>query len=186
MKAQLQNVVYALTITVTWGISVILFRRAQRTARGSVVDSGVFRADPERSESLLLEVYRQKYLNFRHFDTLRWGVHTVVITAGGLVVTFAAKATEPGGETAITVLLLLFGAFASLGWWLLYRLAYNHMKNSFVLEEVARQIGDLTIPPVSKEWRPLLSSAAFMFMAFVGTLGSVAIATALLRWLGII
>ena len=184
MRAQVQIVVYGLTITATWVISAMLFINARRTANKNV--GSVFQGDPKdkQNATALLEVYRQKYQNFRHFDTLRWSVHTVVITAGGLVVTFAAKATEPSGETETTVLLLLFGVFALLGWWLLYRLTYNHMKNSFALEGVAQLIGDLTIPHVPEDNRQLLLSAAFMFMAFVGTLGSVALTTVLLRLWG--
>jgi hypothetical protein len=184
MNLQWHQGFYVLTFAATLVVSAKLFIRAQRKAREHVVDRGLLPKLSELKDDVLLEIYRQKYLNFRHFDTLRWGVHTVVITAAGLVVTFATR--TDGGRNTITVLLLLFGVFAGLGWWLLYRLGYNHMKNSFVLEGVARQIGDLTIPSVPEHPRSLLLSAAFMFMAFVGTLGSVAIVTAVFRWLGMI
>jgi hypothetical protein len=161
-------------VVATCLLSARCFIKAQRKARE---DSEIFLDLPQPNETVLLEIYRQKYLNFRHFDTLRWGVHTVVITAGGLLVTFAARTTEVR-HTEITVLLLLFGFFAGFSWFLLYRIAYNQMKNSIVLRSVAREIGDLTIPEVPTKWRLLLWSAAFVFMAFVGTLGSLAIVTA--------
>lgn len=168
---------YVATAAAALVASALLFIDAQRKPSQAVIAGKEFSGD----SVALLEIYRQKYLNFRHFDTLRWGVHTVVITAAGLVVTFAARAEELGRQKETTLLVFLFGAFAILCWWLLYRLAYNHMKNSFVLEKIASQIGDPTIPEVPRPWRALLPSAAFAFMAFVGAIGWVAILITLFR-----
>lgn len=177
--------IYGLKVFGIWLLSWWLFRRAQRMASKSIKKTGTVRDDVPADGNVVLEIYRQKYLNFRHFDTLRWGVHTVVIGAAGLVASYAEKATEPSDARYVPILILLFGVFSGLGWWLLYRLVYNQMKNSFALKDVAERIGDLSVPPVSEKPLPTLSSAAFLFMAFVGTLGGIAFVFAFLRLSGL-
>ncbi len=179
----LQIVLYGLVVTGFLWRSHILFARAQEKAKDNVAATGAIRPDLPAESTVLLEIYRQKYLNFRHFDTLRWGVHTVVIAAAGLVAAYAEKATGPDASTYITLLMALFGVFSLLGWWLLYRLAYTHMKNSIALKIIADKIGDWSVPPIAEKGQSTRSSAAFLFMAFVGVLGGLALAFALWRLL---
>jgi hypothetical protein len=89
--------VYVLTVAVTWSLSWCPFARARRKAQTKPVLQDL----DKRSEAVVLEIYRQKYQNFRHFDTLRWGVHAVAITAGGFVITFAPKTTDPVNQDPI-------------------------------------------------------------------------------------
>jgi hypothetical protein len=49
-----------------------------------------------------LEAYRQKYLNFRHFDILRWQVPGLAFLVGGALLSFGQKGQSglpPSGRT---------------------------------------------------------------------------------------
>lgn len=179
-------VAYGMAVGVMCALSGYLFGRARSQAIASIKASGVIQNDLEPSSDALKEIYREKNLNFRHFDTLRWSVHTVVMAAAGLGATYAAQTKAALSDRSIMFLLLLFGVFAELCWWLLYRLAHNHMKNSLALAIVANRLGDLSVPPIPSGLTSTLSSAAFLFMAFVGSLGGIAVATVFLRWFGIL
>ena len=179
--------IYILVILTICFVSWCLFIKAQYAAKTKWGDIEHIEdiEEPSKKIDVLLEIYRQKYLNFRHFDTLRWGVHTVVIAAAGLVATVAGKDAQAMNKPSVTILLFGFAMFSLSGWLLLYRLAYNHMKNSYALEAVAEKLGDKSIPSVP-EGKQTLSSAAFLFMCFIGAVGGAAFVTAALKFFSMI
>jgi hypothetical protein len=113
---------------------------------------------------IALEIYRQKYANFRHFDTLRWQVPGVVIALYAIILNFAG---DKGGPT-VAFLFFLFGLFALSCWWLLVRLRYNTSINTKALQEVARLLGDDTVPPIPAKYK----SAAFWFICVTALTGA--------------
>jgi hypothetical protein len=149
-----------ISMLISWGLSRWLFLGALATAAQHDVSITSQGED-------LLEVYRQKYENFRHLDNLRWGTLTIAVAALGATLAYMA---EKPGTTATGLLFLVLWMFESFCWWFLYRVTVNHRKNHFALVKAGSLIGDKSIPPQTE----YLSSAAFWAMALLGAVAAVA------------
>ena len=95
-----------------------------------------------------LEVYRQRYETFRHFDKLRWQMLQILVAIG----------------TATT--LILRSTSGPLGWWFfmfsgaglvvlsiaMHKINQGLRKNGETLKAKGEAIGDTEIPEVSNQW----------------------------------
>lgn len=94
------------------------------------------------SKEAELEIYRQKYEVFRHFDNLRWQIPTLCISAGSLVIGFAAvKDSKPAWWSFI-----IFGGLSLFSAFAVQRIRDGIEENRQVLTDVAKSIGDDKIP----------------------------------------
>lgn len=94
-------------------------------------------------KDLDLEIYRQKYEIFRHFDNLRWHIPTFCLGAGSILLAFASKKDQPPDWWAFVIfgILSLFSSFA------VKRVRKGIHDNYIVLDKIAKIIGDEDIPP---------------------------------------
>ncbi|HUP62696.1 MAG TPA: hypothetical protein VNA69_20005 [Thermoanaerobaculia bacterium] len=91
-----------------------------------------------------IEIYKQKYENFRHFDRLRWQAPglALAITAGVLAILTQSEIRD-------WIASLLFFFLAIVMWlcaYLMKRINIRLEENRDVLEKVAAKIGDTDIP----------------------------------------
>ncbi len=122
-----------------------------------------------------LEIYKEKYANFRHFDTLRWQIPQLVFVVGGAIASFAPRKEE---SYPPPWLLFLYGPFALLCAWLMRRVSYNMKLNTKILRSIAMRLGDASIP-IS----PGRIGAAYWMEKFIWILGIVALVSgAYLYW----
>jgi phosphatidylglycerophosphate synthase len=94
-----------------------------------------------------LEIYKQKYEVFRHFDNLRWHVPTICISAGSILLAFASKKDQTSAWWAFVIFgfLSLFSAFS------IYRVRKGIHQNHGALVTIAKKIGDTNIPTLKKK-----------------------------------
>ncbi len=124
----------------------------------------------EQELEMSLEIYRQKYEVFRHFDNLRRHLPTFTLGAGTLLLAFATGKDQAPSWWSYVVfgLLALFSSFA------VSRVRDGITKNHAALVKVAKLIGDTDIPERARHgatwWLSvllclffLLSSAAVLF-----------------------
>lgn len=121
---------------------------------------------PEKETDRLLAIYKEKYANFRHFDTLRWQIPGLVFVVGGVMISFAPRKDQILPEPWV---LLLYGPFVLLCAWLMTRISYHMKRNTRVLKGVAMPLGDHSIP-IS----PGMGGAAFWVEKFLFVLGILA------------
>ena len=100
----------------------------------------------DNDSEIALEVYRQKYEVFRHFDSLRWQIPTFTLGAGSLLLALAVgKDKQPAWWSFFVFgLLCLFSSFA------VFRVRKGIEKNHDALDAAAKYIGDTTIPTPPK------------------------------------
>lgn len=126
-----------------------------------------------RKQDIELEIYRQKYEVFRHFDNLRWHIPTLTLTAGSLLIALSAPKDQPPAWWSFVIfgLLSLFASFA------VFRVRKGIINNHVALDAVARAIGDTTIPPPKMRFGAtwLLSVLLIMF-------GIAAVVVGIARW----
>jgi|GEM_PF-93516 len=115
------------------------------------------------SEATNLAIYKEKYANFRHFDTLRWGIPGLVFVVGGAIVITAPRGEQTHPKPWI---LFLYGTFVLLCAWLMRRIGYHMKRNADVLKTVAARVSDHAIP-----LSPGITGAAFWMEAFIWLLG---------------
>lgn len=120
----------------------------------------------EKENDRLLAIYKEKYANYRHFDTLRWQIPGLVFVVGGVVIGFAPRKELIYPEPWV---LLLYGPFVLLCAWLMARFGYHMKRNTKVLKGVAMRLGDHSIP-VSPGWL----GAVFWIEMFLWGLGILA------------
>lgn len=94
-----------------------------------------------------LEIYKQRYATFRHLDRLRWQLLQISVGVGSLALAFTANSSKsPGWWALLGLMFIIFGV-------VMERIRKGLNKNNEVLRDVANQIGDKGIPPVSKPWQ---------------------------------
>jgi len=111
-----------------------------------------------------LEAYRQSYLNFRHFDNLRWQVPAIAFVVGGALLNFGRQAQ---GGLPTPPVLAVYGVFALLCGYLMHRIGWNLRRNNEVLRRYALSFGDDPIPP-----KPRWKSASLYVEVFLGLVGA--------------
>lgn len=123
----------------------------------------------DMDKEISITIYREKYANFRHFDTMRWQIPSLVFIVAGAIIGFAPK--SPIGYPASWVL-ILYGIFVILCAWLMSRISYNMKLNTEALHWIAIKLGDYSIPK-----SPGKRGAAFWIEKFFWLLGFLAIGT---------
>ncbi len=122
---------------------------------------------------IALEIYRQKYENFRHFDKLRWQSPGIGLATGSAVL---ALARESDGLPAWWAL-LIFGGFSILIFFVMFRIRKGLEKNRDALDTVARIIGDESVPETTPRF-----GASWWFAQFMLVLGAISLVIALVRF----
>lgn len=120
----------------------------------------------------LLQVYQQRFLHYRHLDTLRWQVPLLVVAMGGVVLGFAER--QWGGNVdqpnlALPWMLCVYGIFAGLCSYYLSRISRHHEANTAALQNAARRLRDWAIPTSTTARSPYLSAATW-FMLFTSAI----------------
>lgn len=126
------------------------------------------------AKDVALQIYQQKYLQYRHLDTLRWQIPGLVATIGAIILSLGSDKAK----ALLPYLLCGYGAFALLCWYFLGRITYHHVVNQRALRRVGELLGDWTIPPSTSAVRRWIS-AAFWFRAFVLLIGCVSLVACL-------
>ena len=122
-----------------------------------------------------IEIYKQKYETFRHFDRLRWQLLQIAIFSSAGIVAFSETAGDYSLPTlfarAAVGVILVFIAIVML------RLRRDMVTNTSVLREAGRRIGDESIPSATIGWRNITSWIAFFF----GAAGSLSLLSMLIE-----
>ena len=103
----------------------------------AVLSSGL---DPAEQNKNNVEIYRQKYENFRHFDRLRWQMPGIALAIGAGVVAVSARPSVP--LPLIMLVLLLMGSGTCVCAYSMRRIRARLEENRKALIEVAHLIGD--------------------------------------------
>lgn len=117
----------------------------------------------ETMQATNLAIYKEKYANFRHFDTLRWQIPGLVFVVGGAILIGAPRGD---GVFPGPWFLFLYGLFVILCARLMGRIGYHMKRNTKVLGSIARRIGDRSIPVP-----PGRTGAAYSMEKFIWVLG---------------
>ncbi len=92
-----------------------------------------------------IEIYRQRYETFRHFDKLRWQMLQLLVAIGSATA-LVLRSTK--GEVEWGFYLLL-GSALTFNALVIFRVNSGIRANSIVLHKAAVEIGDSSIPDVS-------------------------------------
>ena len=87
-----------------------------------------------------IEIYKQKYENFRHFDKLRWQMPGIALAIGAGVVALASRSGVPLDLVSLLLLLLSMGTAVCA--YTVHRIRYRLEENRAALIEVAHRLGD--------------------------------------------
>ena len=117
----------------------------------------------KNDQDIALQIYTQKYLQYRHFDTIRWQVPGLVGTLGVFILRFG---TNQDGSLP-PILLIGYGTFALLCGYFLHRLMFHMKSNTLALTQIGNLLGDSSIPPHTRNPK----SAAFWFVLFTLAIG---------------
>jgi len=90
-----------------------------------------------------IEIYKQKYENFRHFDKLRWQMPGIALAISAGVVALSARPGMP--LDLISLLLVLTAMGTAVCAYTVHRIRYRLEENREALIEVARRIGDTRV-----------------------------------------
>ena len=96
-----------------------------------------------------LEIYRQRYETFRHFDKLRWQMLQILVaiaSATALLLRYTAGTLEWWFFCLLGTSLLIIG-------FVMMRIGNGIRANNKVLKKAAEAIGDNGIPTVSNPWK---------------------------------
>ena len=122
-----------------------------------------------------LEIYRQKYEQFRHLDRLRWQAPGLVFVSGAALLAVAGNCRWLPPQIPLS----FFGLISLLSAYMTYRIALGITFNRNVLAEVAERIGDHDVPPNIAGL-----GASLIFRCFMIAVGISALAMALaIAWL---
>ena len=112
-----------------------------------------------------IEIYRQRYETFRHFDKLRWQMLQILVaiaSATALLLRYTAGTLEWWFFCLLGTSLLIIG-------FVMIRIGHGIRANNKVLKKAAKAIGDKRIPTVSNPWK----SVAHWISVLVMVLGAV-------------
>ena len=106
-----------------------------------------------------LEIYKQRYETYRHFDRLRWQMLQISVGSGALTLAFARNGFEPEWWVFAVVgtMLMIFGI-------VMIRIGHGIKMNNQVLLKVAALVGDADIPPVLNWWKSVSLWIAWMLI----------------------
>lgn len=107
-----------------------------------------------------LEIYKQRYATFRHLDRLRWQLLQISVGVGSFAFVFTTNGSASPAEWAYIGLGAMFIIFGCI----LEKIRKGINQNNKVLRDVAIQIGDRDIPPVSKPWQSISWWTAWFFI----------------------
>ena len=96
-----------------------------------------------------VEVYRQRYETFRHFDKLRWQMLQLLVAVASATAV-VLRSTEGAVEWWFFSLL---GFALLLISFVMFKISAGIRRNSEVLRHAAETVGDRRIPDVSNPWR---------------------------------
>lgn len=105
--------------------------------------------DPIEQNKNNIEIYRQKYENFRHFDKLRWQMPGIALAIGAGVVAVSARPKVP--LLLITLMLILMGSGTCVCAYAMHRIRERLEENRKALIEVGELIGDNCIALPAKQ-----------------------------------
>ena len=111
-----------------------------------------------------LEIYRQRYETYRHFDKLRWQMLQILVaiaSATALLLRYTTGTLEWWFFCLLGASLLIIG-------FVMIRIGDGIRANNKVLKKVAKAIGDNRIPTVSNPWK----SVAHWISVLVMVLGT--------------
>ena len=119
-----------------------------------------------------LEIYKQRYETYRHFDKLRWQMLQIAVGAGSVVLAFGGGSSGPDWWVLAVVglLLVIFG-------FVMERIRHGILMNGTVLKKVGELVGDVDIPPTTAWWK----NSSFWIASAIVALGLLCIALAFLR-----
>lgn len=107
-----------------------------------------------------LEIYKERYATFRHLDRVRWQLLQISVGAVSLALVFTANDNVSPAWWAFLGLGLMFIIFGMA----MEKIRKGLNKNNEVLRNVATQIGDEGIPPVSKPWQSIACWIAWIWI----------------------
>lgn len=108
-----------------------------------------------------LEIYRQRYETFRHFDKLRWQMLQILVaiaSATALLLRYTTGTLEWWFFCLLGISLLIIG-------FVMIRIGDGIRANNKVLKKVAEAIDDNGIPIVSNPWKSIAHWISVLVMA---------------------
>ena len=108
-----------------------------------------------------IEIYRQRYETFRHFDKLRWQMLQILVaiaSATALLLRYTAGTLEWWFFCLLGTSLLIIG-------FVMIRIGHGIRANNKVLKKAAKTIGDKRIPTVSNLWKSVAHWISVLVMA---------------------
>ena len=105
--------------------------------------------DPVEKNKNNVEIYRQKYENFRHFDRLRWQMPGIALAIGAGVVAVSARPSVP--LPLIVLVLVLMGSGTCVCAYSMRRIRVRIEENREALIDVGMLIGDNRIATPGKK-----------------------------------
>ena len=122
-----------------------------------------------------LEIYRQRYETYRHFDKLRWQMLQILVaiaSATALLLRYTTGTLEWWFFCLLGISLLIIG-------FVMMRISDGIRANNKVLKKAAKAIGDNGIPIVSNPWK----SVAHWISVLVMVLGALLFGTSI--WMAV-
>ena len=108
-----------------------------------------------------LEIYRQRYETYRHFDKLRWQMLQILVaiaSATALLLRYTTGTLEWWFFCLLGTSLLIIG-------FVMLRIGDGIRANNKVLKKAAEAIGDNRIPAVSNPWKSVAHWISVLVMA---------------------
>lgn len=108
-----------------------------------------------------IEIYRQRYETFRHFDRLRWQMLQILVAVASATALILRSTT---GSLEWWFYGLLGVALSILGF-VMIRINGGIRGNALVLRKAAKSVGDEGMPDVSQKWKSVAHWIAVLVIA---------------------
>ena len=122
-----------------------------------------------------IEIYRQRFETFRHFDKLRWQMMQILVA----VASATALLLRSTAGTIVWWFYCLLGASLLFIGFVMIRIGNGIKANARVLKKAAENVGDDGMPTTSSLWR----SVAHWISVSVMVLGTFLLATSI--WMAV-
>ncbi|MEX0715748.1 MAG: hypothetical protein WD066_04140 [Planctomycetaceae bacterium] len=108
-----------------------------------------------------LEIYRQHWEQFRHYDQLRWQAPGIALASGAAILALSGDKPwfPPSLATALFGGVLLFSAY------MIYRIRAAISRNRLDLQRIAETIGDPSVPSMSGRFGATSVMGIFLLVA---------------------